>query len=55
VRPGDPFDLFGLVLAMACAWSPASTFYAATAADPPADHDRRRALLRESVERAVAP
>jgi AcrR family transcriptional regulator len=55
VRPGDPFDLFGLVLAMACAWSPSSTFYAATTADPPADHDRRRALLRESVERAVAP
>ncbi|WP_256862124.1 hypothetical protein [Microbispora sp. GKU 823] len=40
---------------MACAWSPASGFYAATADEPAADHDRRRALLRECVARAVAP
>src|SRR5580693_3532448 len=55
VRPGDPFDLFGLVLAMACAWSPASSFYAATAGEPGSDHDRRRALLRDCVQRAVTP
>ena len=55
VRPGDPFDLFALVLAMACAWSPASSFYAATAGEPGSDHDRRRALLRDCVQRAVTP
>ena len=55
VRPGDPFDLITLVIAMALAWSPASSVYAATADEPAAEHDRRRALLRDCVERAVAP
>jgi hypothetical protein len=54
LRAGDPPDLMGLVIAMACAWSPVSSFYAATA-DEPADHDRRRALLHDCVARAVAP
>jgi AcrR family transcriptional regulator len=55
VRPGDPVDLFALVLAMACTWSPASSFYAATADEPAGEHERRRALLRDCVARAVAP
>ena len=55
LRAGDPADLIGLVIAMACAWSPASSFYAATADEPAADHDRRRALLHDCVARAVAP
>ena len=55
VRAGDPFDLFAMVLAMACTWSPASSFYAATAAEPAREHDRRRALLRDCVQRAVTP
>jgi AcrR family transcriptional regulator len=55
VRRGDPFDLFALVLAMACTWSPASGFYAATAGEPASEHERRRALLRDCVQRAVAP
>jgi AcrR family transcriptional regulator len=55
LRAGTPFDLMALVIAMACAWSPASGIYAATADEPAADHDRRRALLRDCVERAVAP
>ncbi|MGH3246750.1 MAG: TetR family transcriptional regulator [Trebonia sp.] len=55
VRQGDPFDVFALVLAMACTWSPASSFYAATADEPVDDHDRRRSLLRDCVQRAVAP
>jgi AcrR family transcriptional regulator len=55
LRPGDPFDLLALIAAMALAWSPASSSYAATADEPAADHDRRRALLRDCVERAVAP
>ncbi|MEU6849075.1 TetR family transcriptional regulator [Actinacidiphila alni] len=52
---GDPFDLLTLVISMACAWSPASGVYTATADEPAADHERRRALLRECVARAVAP
>ena len=55
LRAGDPADLMGLVIAMACAWSPVSSFYAATAGEPAADHDRRRALLHDCVARAVAP
>ncbi|WP_433064318.1 TetR family transcriptional regulator [Dactylosporangium sp. CS-033363] len=53
LRPGRPSDLFALVLGMACAWSPASAFYAATPAEPAEDHERRRALLREAVRAAV--
>jgi len=55
LRSGNPFDLLTLVIAMACAWSPASGIYTATADEPAAEHDRRRALLRDCVERAVAP
>src|ERR1700744_2287866 len=55
LRPGDPFDLLTLVIGMACAWSPASGIYPATADEPEASHQRRRALLRDCVERALAP
>jgi hypothetical protein len=55
VRQGDPSDLFALVIAMSFAWSPASGFYAATADEPASEHERRRALLRDCVRRAVAP
>ncbi|WP_043626005.1 TetR family transcriptional regulator [Nonomuraea candida] len=55
VRQGDPFDLMAMVIAMSMAWSPVSNVYAATAEEPSEVHDRRRALLRESVRRAVAP
>jgi AcrR family transcriptional regulator len=55
LRAGDPFDLLVLVLAMACAWSPASGVHVATSDEPAADHDRRRALLRECVDSAVRP
>ncbi|GAA3534851.1 TetR family transcriptional regulator [Nonomuraea rosea] len=53
VRPGDPFDVMAMVIAMSMAWSPVSNVYAATADEPQELHDRRRALLRESVRRAV--
>ncbi|MEO3795031.1 TetR family transcriptional regulator [Nonomuraea sp. B10E15] len=53
VRPGDPFDVMALVIAMSMAWSPVSNVYAATADEPPDAHEQRRALLRESVKRAV--
>lgn len=55
VRDGDPFDLMAMVIAMSMAWSPVSNVYAATADEPPELHEQRRALLRESVRRAVAP
>jgi AcrR family transcriptional regulator len=55
LRAGDPFDLLTLVIGMACAWSPASGIYTATADEPEADHQRRRALLRDCVQRALAP
>jgi AcrR family transcriptional regulator len=55
LRPGDPSDLLSLVAGMAGAWSPTSATYAASADEPAADHDRRRALLRDCVRRAVAP
>jgi AcrR family transcriptional regulator len=53
VRPGDPFDVMAVVIAMSMAWSPVSNVYAATADEPPDRHDGRRALLRETVRRAV--
>ncbi|AZM77030.1 TetR/AcrR family transcriptional regulator [Streptomyces sp. KPB2] len=54
VRPGDPFDVLALVIAMSMAWSPVSNVYAATADEPEETHERRRALLREAVSRATA-
>jgi hypothetical protein len=44
-----------LVVAMAFAWSPISGAYAASAEEPAADHERRRALLRDFVQRAISP
>src|SRR5437762_3058399 len=40
--------------AMSMAWSPVSNVYAATDQEPSDVHEQRRALLRESVRRAVA-
>ncbi|MEU4007652.1 TetR family transcriptional regulator [Streptomyces pseudogriseolus] len=54
VRPGDPFDIMAVVIAMSMAWSPVSNVYAATAEEPADLHEQRRALLRESVRRAMA-
>ncbi|MEW2165273.1 TetR family transcriptional regulator [Streptomyces sp. NPDC007084] len=54
VRQGDPFDVMALVIAMSMAWSPVSNVYAATAQEPSEVHERRRALLRESVRDAIA-
>ena len=53
VRPGDPFDVMAMVIAMSMAWSPVSNVYAASAEEPVERHDRRRALLRDAVRRAV--
>ncbi|WP_280418305.1 TetR family transcriptional regulator [Nocardia carnea] len=53
VCSGDPFDVMALVISMSMAWSPVSNVYAATSEEPRETHDRRRALLRETVRRAV--
>lgn len=53
VRQGDPFDIMAMVIAMSMAWSPVSNVYAATAQELAEVHEQRRALLRESVQRAV--
>ena len=53
VRQGDPFDVMAVVIAMSMACSPVSNVYAATAEEPSELHERRRALLRESVRRAM--
>jgi AcrR family transcriptional regulator len=55
LRSGDPADMLSLIVAMAFAWAPISGAYAASADEPAADHDRRRALLREFVELAITP
>ncbi|WP_399886297.1 TetR family transcriptional regulator [Streptomyces sp. BBFR51] len=55
VRPGDPFDVLAVVIAMSMAWSPVSNVYAATADEPAQTHERRRALLRDAVRRATSP
>ncbi|MGO2310610.1 TetR family transcriptional regulator [Brachybacterium tyrofermentans] len=50
---GDPFDIMAMVISMSMAWSPVSTVYAATSAEPTTVHDARRELLRDCVRRAV--
>ncbi|WP_329141563.1 TetR family transcriptional regulator [Streptomyces sp. NBC_00670] len=54
IRQGDPFDLMAMVIAMSMAWSPVSNVYAASDQEPDEVHERRRALLRDCVRRAVA-
>ena len=55
LRAGDPADLLILLIGMASAWSPSSSVYTATAEEPRSDHERRRALLRDSVARTITP
>lgn len=55
VRPGDPFDLMAMVIAMSMAWSPVSNVYAASEQEAEEVHEQRRALLRDSVQRVVRP
>ncbi|MFI0350406.1 TetR family transcriptional regulator [Actinomadura sp. 9N407] len=50
-----PADVHSLVISMAMTWAPSSLTYAATEADPGADHDRRRTSLATAVRRAFAP
>lgn len=47
-----PADVYALVIALAGTWSPISATYTASTGDSRADHNRRRAVLREVVDRA---
>ncbi len=50
-----PDEVYSLVIALAGTWSPVSGTYAASAAEDPGHHERRRATLRLVVGRALAP
>ncbi len=41
-----------MVIALAMTWAPSSLTYTATPADPPEDHDRRRAALAAAARGA---
>lgn len=47
-----PDEVYSMIIALAGTWSPISATYTAVIEDPAADHARRRAALREVVDRA---
>ncbi|MGO1412596.1 TetR family transcriptional regulator [Microbacterium sp.] len=49
-----PDEVYALVISLAGTWSPISATFAASTEDPEPDHARRRAALREVVDRALA-
>ena len=51
-RTYDPADVLSMVTAIALSWSPASLQVAASASEPSAVHDRRRAGLALAVQNA---
>jgi AcrR family transcriptional regulator len=50
-----PADVLAMVVAIAMTWSPISITYAGSQDEDPAEHERRRAMVREVTRRAVAP
>lgn len=48
-----PDEVYALVISLAGTWSPISATFTASAEDPEPDHERRRAALREVVDRAL--
>ena len=51
----DPADVYSMVIAMSMTWGPSSTTIAAGPDDAPAEHDRRRRALTDTVRRAFTP
>jgi len=45
-------DIHSMVIALAMTWAPSSLTYTATPADPPEDHERRRAALAAAARGA---
>ena len=50
-----PDEVYALLIALAGTWSPVSATFTASTDDPEADHERRREVLRQVVERALVP
>jgi len=50
-----PEEIYALVISLAGTWSPVSATFTASQQDDPADHERRRSVLREIVTRAFRP
>lgn len=50
-----PDEVYALVIAIAGTWSPVSGTFTASDTDDEDDHERRRAVLRDVVARALVP
>lgn len=50
-----PDEVHALVIALAGTWSPISATFTASPENDATEHDRRRAVLRETVHRALVP
>ncbi len=50
-----PEEVFALIIAIAGTWSPVSGTFTATAGEAEEEQERRRAVLREIVARALVP
>lgn len=50
-----PDEVYSLVIALASTESPVSSTHTASAAEAPAEHERRRTALRLVLSRALAP
>ncbi|WP_354698095.1 HTH-type transcriptional repressor [Paraconexibacter sp. AEG42_29] len=50
-----PDEVYALIIALAGTWSPVSATFTASPQDSAADHERRRAVLRDVVGRALVP
>lgn len=50
-----PNEVYALIIALAGTWSPISATYTASPEEDAAEHERRRAVLREAVRRALVP
>lgn len=50
-----PYEVLATVVSISMTWSPASTTFAATKSDEPADHQRRRDVLSRIVRATFQP
>jgi AcrR family transcriptional regulator len=50
-----PFEVLTTVIAISMTWSPASTTFTAAKSDEPAEHARRRDVIRRVISRSFTP
>jgi hypothetical protein len=50
-----PADVYALLISLAGTWSPVSGTFTASRDDAEAEHEARRAVLRDVVRRALVP